>query len=433
MERSLKTKIVRLTSRRVRETARSLREKAALDPSVRRIAERIVLDVRRHGDSAVRRWSQRLNGTGSHKVAATRQEIRLASAKVRPDEIKALRFVAKRLRSQALLDLRMVRPSTSLRRGVRINRVFSPFDRVGCYVPSGRVAYPTSLVMSAALAKTAGVARTVVSSPPLPDGTLNPLVAAAAKLCEVDEVYKVGGAQAIAAMAYGTESIEPVDKIVGPGGPYVLAAKQIVSNDVAIDLPAGPTELLIVAFGKFEDEFVARDLVAQAEHSPWSICGLVTDSASNARRAISALSRMLEKGANRKIARKVLERSFFICIAKNPSDAAKFANAFAPEHVQLMGSAQRIARDIKTCGLLLVGDYSTSAASDYSAGSNHILPTGGLARSYSGLSVWDFMRRAEIVSCTRNGLRSIARPAVVLARAEGLENHALAIVERLRN
>jgi histidinol dehydrogenase len=429
----LKTRIVRLTSRKIRETARDLRKIAAVDPSVRRIAEKIVVDVRRHGDSAVRRWSQRLDGTRPRTLAATKREIRLASAKVPPEDIEALRFVAERLRSQALLDLKMVRSFTSSRRGVRISRVFLPFDSVGCYVPGGRVAYPSSLVMSAALAKTASVARTVVSSPPLPDGRLNPLVAAAAKLCELDEVYKVGGAQAIAAMAYGTESIQPVDKIVGPGGPYVLAAKQIVSNDVAIDLPAGPTELLIVAFGKFEDEFVARDLVAQAEHSPWSICGLITDSASNARRIISALSRLLEEGTNREMARKALERSFFICIARNPSDAAKFANEFAPEHVQLMGSAQKIAKEIKTCGLLLVGDYSTSAASDYSAGSNHILPTGGLARSHSGLSVWDFMRRAEIVGCTRKGLRSIAKPAILLARAEGLENHALAILERLRN
>jgi histidinol dehydrogenase len=433
MERSLKTKIVRLTSRSVSETARNLREKAGLDPSVRRIAERIVLDVRRHGDSAVRRWSQRLDGTRPRTLAATKREIRLASAKVPSEDTRALRFVYEQLRSQAILDLKMVRSSASSRRGVRIARVFLPFDSVGCYVPGGRVAYPSSLIMSAVLAKTAGVARTVVCSPPLPNGALNPLVAAAAELCDVHEVYKVGGAQAIAAMAYGTESVEPVDKIFGPGGPYVLAAKQIVSNDVAIDLPAGPTELLILAFGKFDEDFVARDLVAQAEHSRWSLCGLVTDSASNARSVISALSRVLDEGAERETARTALERSFFTCIASNPSDAAKFANAFAPEHVQLMGSAKKIAKEIKTCGLLLVGDYSTSAASDYSAGSNHILPTGGLARSYSGLSVWDFMRRAEIVSCTRNGLRSIAQPAILLARAEGLENHALAILERLRN
>jgi len=429
----LKNRIVRLTAGRIRETARDLRKIAAVDPSVRRVTEKIVLDVRSHGDVALRRWSQRLDGTRPRTLAATKREIRLASAKVPREDTEALRFVAERLRGQALLDMKMVRSSASSRRGVRIARVFPPFDSVGCYVPGGRVAYPTSLLMSAVLAKTAGVARTVVCSPPLPDGGLSPLVAAAAELCEVDEVYKVGGAQAIAAMAYGTESIEPVDKIVGPGGPYVLAAKQIVSNDVGIDLPAGPTELLILAFGEFDEDFVARDLVAQAEHSRWSVCGLVTDSASNARSGISALSRVLDEGGEREIARKALERSFFICIARNPSDAAKFANAFAPEHVQLMGSAKKIAKEIKTCGLLLVGDYSTSAASDYSAGSNHILPTGGLARSYSGLSVWDFMRRAEIVSCTRNGLRSIAQPAILLARAEGLENHAIAILERLRN
>lgn len=433
MERPLGTRIVRLTSRNVCETAEGLREKAAFEPSVRRVAEKIVLDVKEHGDSALRRWSQRLDGTRPMRIAATKHEMRVASAKVSSEENKALRFVAEQLRSQTVRDLRMIRPFTSLQRGIRISRVFQPFDSVGCYVPGGRVAYPSSLIMGAVLAKTAGVARTVVCSPPLPDGTLNPLVAGAAALCDVDEVYKVGGAQAIAAMAYGTESIVPVDKIVGPGGPYVLAAKQIVSNNVAIDLPAGPTELLVVAFGRFDEDFVARDLAAQAEHSSWSICGVVTDSASNARRVISALSRVLAEGADHEIARKALERSFFVCTAKNMKDAAKFANAFAAEHVQLMGSAQKIAKDIKTCGLLLVGDYSPSAVSDYSAGSNHILPTGGLARSYSGLSVWDFVRRAEIVSCTRRGLRSVGQPAIVLARAEGLENHALAVLERLRD
>ena len=433
MERHFRTKIIYLTSKNASETAKNLREKVALEPSVRRVAEKIVLDVRKHGDSALRRWSHRLDGTRPLRFAASKREIRVASAKIPSEEIRALKFVAEQLRSQTMLDLKTTRPLTSVRKGVRVSRVFQPFDSVGCYVPGGRVAYPSSLFMSAVLAKTAGVARTVVCSPPLPDGTLNPLVAAAAELCEVDEVYKVGGAQAIAAMAYGTASIEPVDKIVGPGGPYVLAAKQIVSNDVAIDMPAGPTELLVVAFGKFIENFVARDLVAQAEHSLWSICGVATDSASNARRIISALSRVLAEGAGREIARKALERSFFVCIARSLRDAAEFANVFAPEHVQLMGSAREIAGDVKNCGLLLVGDYSPSAVSDYSAGSNHILPTGGLARSYSGLSVWDFMRRAEIVSCSRKGLRNIAQPAIVLARAEGLENHARAVLERLKD
>jgi histidinol dehydrogenase len=432
MERHFRTKIIYLTSKNASETAKNLREKVALEPSVRRVAEKIVLDVRKHGDSALRRWSHRLDGTRPLRFAASKREIRVASAKIPSEEIRALKFVAEQLRSQTMLDLKTTRPLTSVRKGVRVSRVFQPFDSVGCYVPGGRVAYPSSLFMSAVLAKTAGVARTVVCSPPLPDGTLNPLVAAAAELCEVDEVYKVGGAQAIAAMAYGTASIEPVDKIVGPGGPYVLAAKQIVSNDVAIDMPAGPTELLVVAFGKFIENFVARDLVAQAEHSLWSICGVATDSASNARRIISALSRVLAEGAGREIARKALERSFFVCIARSLRDAVEFANVFAPEHVQLMGSAREIAGDVKNCGLLLVGDYSPSAVSDYSAGSNHILPTGGLARSYSGLSVWDFMRRAEIVSCSRKGLRNIAQPAIVLARAEGFENHALAMLERAK-
>jgi histidinol dehydrogenase len=433
MERRFKAKIVYLTSRNARETAKNLRQNSALMPSVRRTAERIVRDVRRHGDSSLRKWSQRLDRVGQRQFMASKREIRASSAKVSPDNKKALEFVAEQLRRQTVLDMKIIRPFTSVHKGVRISRIFAPFDSVGCYVPGGRVAYPSSLIMGAILSKTAGVARTVVCSPPLPDGTLNPLVAAAAELCEIDEVYKVGGAQAIAAFAYGTTSIERVEKIVGPGGPYVLAAKQIVSSDVATDLPAGPTELLVVAFGEFNIDFVARDLVAQAEHSPWSICGIVTDSKSNAHGIISRLSGIIGEDAEASVAAEALERSLFVCVARNAQDATDFANTFAPEHIQLMGSAQAISRKIKNCGLILVGDYSPSAVSDYSVGSNHILPTGGLAKSYSGLSIQDFLRRSEIVHCSRTGLRNISQSAVSLARAEGLQNHALAILERLRN
>lgn len=433
MELPFKTRILRLTTRRIRETAEILREKASLDPSMRCAAETIVLDVKRRGDPALRRWSRRLDGVNPQKLLATRREIRLASAKVPPKQIEALRFAAQQLRTRALRDLKLLEPYTYLRKGVRIDRVFVPLRSVGCYVPGGSAVYPSSLVMSVVPAKIAGVSRIVVCCPPLPDGTVSPLVAAASEVCEVDEVYKVGGAQAIAAMAYGTESIQPVDKIVGPGGPYVLAAKQFVSNDVGIDLPAGPTELLILAFGRFRAEFVARDLVAQAEHSPLSICGVITDSGRNARNIASVLSTLVDKVPRTEIAKEALERNSFVCITRNRKDAAEFANAFAPEHVHLMGSAEEISNEIRTCGIVLVGDYSSSALSDYSAGSNHVLPTGGLARSQSGLSVWDFVRRMEVVSCSRKGFRGIAWAATSLARAEGLDNHALAVLERLRN
>ena len=426
-----KDKIIHLTSQNAHETARCLRQKLAVEPSVREAAEEIVVDVRKHGDSAVRRWSRRLDGKCPSDFAATKREIGAASVKVPSRETRAMQFAAEQIRRHATEELRTIRPFTLSRKGVRTKRVYQPLDSVGCYVPGGRISYPSSLLMGAVPAKKAGVRRIVVCSPPLPDGTINPLVAAAARLCDVDEVYKIGGAQAIAAMAYGTESIESVDKIIGPGGPYVTAAKHIVSDDTAIDLPAGPTELLIISFGEFDEHFVARDLIAQAEHSPSSICGVVTDSLSNASTIITALSELIEKDEAQR-AKKALARGLFICVSKELGSAAKFANAFAPEHVQLMGSALEIVGDIKTCGLLLAGDYSPSAVSDYSVGSNHILPTGGLARSYSGLSICDFMRRTEIVSCTRNGLRRIAAPAIVLARAEGLENHALAVLERMR-
>jgi histidinol dehydrogenase len=287
--------------------------------------------------------------------------------------------------------------------------------------------------MTALTARLAGVTRVVVCSPPLVDGTVSPLVAAASKICNVDEVYKIGGAQAIAAIAYGTQSVKPVDKIVGPGGPFVSAAKQIVSSDVGTDMPAGPTELLVIAAGRFNERFVARDLIAQAEHSQWSICGVVTDSARNVKGIIGALFSLLREQPPDSSAAQALKRSLFLCKARNLKDAAAFANAFAPEHVQLLGRATRISKKITNCGLLLEGDYSPSAVSDYSVGSNHVLPTGGLAKSYSGLSAWDFMRRMETVRCTRVGLRSIGWPAILLARAEGFDSHARAILERLEN
>jgi len=433
MEISLKIRILRLTSGTIHEIAELMRERASPDPSVRCAVEPIVLDVKSRGDHALRKWTRLLDGANPKEFLATKKEIRSASARVPPKQVKALRFAAQRLRARTMQDLKLLRTYTYLREGVRIDRIFVPLRSVGCYVPLGSTGYPSSLVMSVVPAKIVGVSRTVVCCPPLPDGTVAPLLAAASEVCEVDELYKVGGPQAIAAMAYGTESIEPVDKIVGPGGPHVLAAKQFVSSDVGIDLPAGPSELLILAFGRFRPKFVARDLIAQAEHSPSSVCGVITNSTRNAMRIASTLSALVDKVSRREIVKEALERNSFVCIAKNLKDAAEFANAFAAEHVQLMGSAERILSKIETCGIVLVGHYCSSAVSDYSAGSNHVLPTGGSARSQSGLSVWDFVRRMEVVSCSRKGFRGIACAAMSLARAEGLDNHALAILERLGN
>ena len=317
--------------------------------------------------------------------------------------------------------------------GVRIDRKWSALRSVGAYIPGGKAAYPSSLIMTVVPALAAGVGRVVVASPAMADGRIDPTLLATAHRLGVTEMYAMGGAQAVAALAYGTESIRPVDKIVGPGTAYVTAAKLIVLGVCAIDMPAGPSEVLVIADGSADPEMVAVDLLCQAEHGPDSPALLVTTDESLARKVGEHINRLLPQLERREILAQALTRHGLVVLVETISEAVAFANDFAAEHVTVL--TERSAQDaasITSAGSIYVGHWSPEAAGDYATGANHVLPTGGLARSMNPLGIEDFGTWRQVQTLTESGLRAIAPTISTLATAEGLTAHRLSVDVRLR-
>ena len=322
----------------------------------------------------------------------------------------------------------------SERTGVKVYFRTYALQSVGCYVPGAEAAYPSTLLMMAAPARLAGVKRLVVCSPPTKGGMLNPLTLVAADLCGIDELYKVGGAQAIAALAYGTDSIRPVEKIVGPGNKYVTMAKILVSRDVAIDLPAGPSEILILADENADPRLIALDLISQAEHRVDSISMLLTTSQEISERVLEEISKILPTSPRKEIVAKALSDNGAIIRCQNLEEAIDFTNKFGPEHLEIITEdPMAIADRIESAGLILIGSYTPVSASDYAFGTNHILPTYGFGHVFSGLSVLNFVKHVSIVESTKDGLSSIRGHVKALAEAEGLFNHASAVEGRFDN
>lgn len=366
-------------------------------------------------------------------LRVTAGEIKKAYAAVSENQISALKLIKKNVGSIEKVMAKRVRISTS-KEGISIHTVLRPIESVGCYVPGGQAAYPSTLVMTAIPAKVAGVPRIVVCSPPNKQGTISPLILVAADICEVDEIYKVGGAQAIAALAYGTERIRPVKKIVGPGNKYVTMAKILVSKDVAIDMPAGPSEILVLSDETANPRLIALDMISQAEHGVDSVAGLLTTSKELANNVLDWLRKTVSTAKRKKIVADALARHGFIITCKSMDEMIMLANIFAPEHIEIMTrKPEEIAERITSAGVILVGTYSPVPLSDYGSGTNHVLPTGGFAHAFSGLSVLDFTRRINIVESSREGLLKLKNHVRVLTEAEKLPNHYKAVEARFEN
>ena len=315
--------------------------------------------------------------------------------------------------------------------GVELGSRWTAIEAVGLYVPGGTAAYPSSVLMNAVPAKVAGVPRIVMVAP-APGGTISPLVLAAAKLAGVDEIYRVGGAQAIAALAYGTETIAPVAKIMGPGNAYVAAAKRIVFGKVGIDMVAGPSEVLIIADSGGNAEWIAADLLAQAEHDESAQAILITDDAGLADAVERAVERALNGLARGKIAGASWRDFGAVVLVRDLNEALPLVDAIAPEHLEIAATdAENLARRIRNAGAIFVGPHTPEAIGDYVAGSNHVLPTARSARFSSGLGVLDFMKRTSILKCGPEQLRALADAAITLGTAEGLDAHARSIAIRL--
>jgi histidinol dehydrogenase len=398
--------------------ARLIGRDTARDPRVARQAARIVADVRRRGDVAVRMWRRRLDDEGG-PIDVPAAEMRAAWNGTPADVRAAIRVAIRHVRRVA--GRQRIRPfAMDVVPGVRIEQCVLPFARVGCYVPAGRFPLPSTVVMTAIPAIVAGVEEVVVACP-----RPAPVILAAALACGVTRVLRVGGAQAIAALAYGTTSIPRVDKIVGPGSVWVAAAKRAVSHDVATDGHAGPSEVVIWSDAG-DPGWIAADLVAQAEHDVHARVVLVTRSRRLAR-DVSARTRALAAG--RPTARRAIARNGAAVVVAARRDAVAFIDAFAPEHLVC-----ETAEDVGTCrtaGTIFIGRWSAAAAGDYVTGSNHVLPTGGHGRWRGGLSAADFVRVFTTQRLTPAGLRRIGPAAIAMARAEGLDAHAASIAGRL--
>ncbi len=392
----------------------------------------IIASVRQKGDQAVADYTARFDRLSltPAQFRFTDEEIESAKADCTPKVLEALRLAGKRIEAFHRRQLPENEQYTD-DQGVVLGHRWTPIAAVGLYVPGGTASYPSSVLMNAIPARIAGVRRLVMTVP-TPEGEINPLVLAAADLAGVSEIYRLGGAQAVAALAYGTGAVEPVDKIVGPGNAYVAAAKRQVFGRVGIDTIAGPSEILIVADGRNDPSWIAADLLSQAEHDDSSQSILITDDGEFAERVIAMIDSHLATLDRAAIARASWETHGAVITVRDLAQAVKLADRIAPEHLEIATEAPRsFAAQVSNAGAIFLGRYTPEAIGDYVAGPNHVLPTARSARYASGLSVLDFVKRTSIVQCDADALRAIGESAVALADAEGLGAHARSVSLRL--
>lgn len=396
--------------------------------------ERILSEVKERGDAALEAFTFKFDGVRIKSFRFERSEIEDAYAAVDKRLVSAIKESAERLERFSKAQMEMYGSfEIEIERGVLAGQTLLPIGRVGVYVPGGRFPLVSSLIMGAVPAKTAGVKEVVVCSPPTYEGSVHPAILVAADIANVDEVYRIGGAQALGAMAYGTQSVKCVDKIVGPGNVYVNAAKKLLFGRVGIDFIAGPTEMLIIADGLSEPSFIAADLIAQAEHDTDSIPVLVTDSPELAERVNTELARQLEGLKTAAVARESLGTNGLIVIVDAIDRALDLANKMAPEHLELyVQDAGRYLPMLRNYGSLFVGGYSAGILGDYSSGLNHVLPTNRASRYTGGLTVRDFLKIQTTLKVSEMGFLAIAPAARTLAEAEGLEGHANSVNARMR-
>jgi histidinol dehydrogenase len=392
----------------------------------------IIAQVRQNGDRALLELTRKFDRVDLSKsgLRVSQAEIDSAAKQCAPAALDALKLARERIevyhRRQMPKDERV---TDAL--GVELGSRWTAIEAAGLYVPGGTAAYPSSVLMNAVPAKVAGVPRLVMVVP-APDGKLNPLVLAAAKLAGVDEIYRIGGAQAVAALAYGTESIAPVVKIVGPGNAYVAAAKRLVFGKVGIDMVAGPSEVLVLADRDGHPDWIAADLLAQAEHDVSAQSILITNDTSLADAVEKAVARQLAQLPREAVAAASWRDFGAIILARSLNEAVPLVDAIAPEHIEIVSEqAEDLARRIRNAGAIFLGAHTPEAIGDYVAGSNHVLPTARSARFSSGLGVLDFMKRTSILKCAPESLRALAPAAIALGEAEGLDGHARSVAIRI--
>ncbi len=409
-----------------------LGQKREASEDVDQTVRTIIAEVRARGDEALCDFTRKFDrfDVTPAKLRITEAELDAAWKACDPQTLKALEFARDRIESHHARQKPTDERYTDAL-GVELGHRWTAVEAVGLYVPGGTAAYPSSVLMNAVPAKVAGVPRLVMVVP-TPDGQVNPLVLAAAKLAGVDEVYRVGGAQAVAALAFGTETIRPVAKIVGPGNAYVAAAKRQVFGTVGIDMIAGPSEVVIVADASADPNWVAIDLLAQAEHDAAAQAILITDSPDLAAKTEAAVAVQLQALPRVEIARASWKDFGAIIIVRDLMASIPLVDRLAPEHLEIEGEqAEELAAKVRNAGAIFIGSHTPEAIGDYVGGSNHVLPTARSARFSSGLGVLDFVKRTSILKCSPESLKAVGPAAVALAEAEGLHAHARSVSARL--
>jgi histidinol dehydrogenase len=426
-------KIIRTDSAEFEGHFRRIRERGRVfDPELWAAVGRIVEEVGRRGDEALFEYTARWDGhpVTAATVEASADERTAAVAQVLQEDREVLRLAAGRI-ERFHEHQRREGWSVADEEGVELGQRILPLERVGIYAPGGLACYPSTVLMTAIPARIAGVGEIILVTPSR-DGRLHPLIAAAAELCGVKRIFKIGGAQAIAALAFGTESIPAVDKIVGPGNAYVAAAKKMVFGRVAIDMIAGPSEILIIADGTGDAACAAADLLAQAEHDETASAVLMTPDEDYARAVAGEVDRQLAELPRRAIASRSLDAFGAAVVTRNLAEAVALVNRFAPEHLELLVQNPReLLAGIRNAGAIFLGMHTPEALGDYMAGPNHVLPTGGTARFSSPLGVYDFVKRTSILSFSREALRRYGTDTIHFAEMEGLDGHGNSVRRRL--
>lgn len=414
----------------LRDIRRITKRDQAENEDIRKAVEGILADIEKRGDAAVKEYTKRFDGVDLDNFLVTPEEIDKAVDIVGPDFMAILEEAAANIRAYHQRQVEKTWIDT-FRPGVRLGAKFTPIQRVGVYVPGGTAAYPSTVLMDTIPAHVAGVPSIAVFTPPAKDGSVNPYILAAAHVAGATEIYKVGGAQGIAAAAYGTESILPVFKIVGPGNAYVAMAKRLVFGTVGIDMIAGPSEVGVLADHDANPVWVAADLLAQAEHDCRAAVFLVTPSASFAGEVEAEVQRQLEELPRKDIAAESIEKHAKIFIVKDKDQAVEIMNLIAPEHLEIAFSdAEDYVSKIVNAGAIFIGQYTTEPLGDYFAGPNHTLPTMGTAAFSSPLGVYDFVKRSSLLEYNKDAFTAVADKVIRFANVEGLQAHGLAVRRR---
>ena len=393
----------------------------------------ILNDIKINGDGAVKSYTEKFDGVLVEDLKVSDEEIKKAYDTLDDSLLTALKQAASNIEKFHKKQI-PTEWEIEVTPGVNAGQIVRPINSVGCYIPGGRAAYPSSILMTVIPAKIAGVRKVVCVTPPQKDGSILDAILVASDIAGADEIYKVGGAQAIGALAYGTESIPSVEKIVGPGNIFVTAAKKLVYGQVDIEFPAGPSEVLILADDTSIPKYIATDILAQAEHDPNASCFLVTDSKRIANETLKYVEEFTKKAPRREIIEESLSKSGKIIITDTFSQAIHVTNEYAPEHLIISTKDDdETLLQIKNAGSIFLGPYSPVAAGDYGSGTNHVLPTGGGARMYSGLSTEAFIKKPTVQRLTKEGLKRLSKTSVPIAEYEGFFEHANSFKTRLED